>query len=239
MLHIAIYFRLLKFLDFPSNLGLSLQELGSLAEALDSYKLVNEIQPNHTNSKLNYCNILFVFHDNERGHIRYDDIKNDNSNNNNNNNNNIKNDNNNDNSSNNENNNNYNRIEKCYQDVLVLDSTYVRGIVNLGAYYQSMNNATYAIKYYKEALILDPLNSLAKHGLLSLRITEMNEINLNGNAILGGNDGNYHQNSEKLYEKLDENYVSELFDSYSFHFEESLKNLKYQSHLLVAAAVGE
>ena len=111
------YFRQLKFLlflDFLSNLGLSLQELGSLTEALDSYKLVNEIQPNHTNSKLNYCNILFVFHDNEMGDIRYGDSKNDNNYDNNNNDNNNNNDiNNNDNNNDNDNNNN-NDNKPCF-----------------------------------------------------------------------------------------------------------------------------
>jgi hypothetical protein len=34
-------------------------------------------------------------------------------------------------------------------------------------------------------------------------------------------------------------YITQLFDSYSFHFDKSLELLDYKSHLLVAQAVGK
>ena len=117
-------------------------------------------------------------------------------------------------------------IEKCYDDILLIDPNYVRGNVNIAAYYQSVNKDLLAIKYYEKALILDPLNVMAKHGLLSL-----NNIGINSQK---------NQNSENdLKNGLNQNYIIELFDSYSFHFENSLLLLDYQSHNLVAKSVGK
>ena len=65
-------------------------------------------------------------------------------------------------------------IEKCYNDILLIDSNYVRGNINIAAYYQSINKDLLAIKYYEKALFLDPLNVMAKHGLLSLNNLDNN-----------------------------------------------------------------
>lgn len=117
-------------------------------------------------------------------------------------------------------------IEKCYDDILLIDPNYIRGNVNIAAYHQSVNKDLLAIKYYEKALTLDPLNVMAKHGLLSL-----NNLGLNNQK---------NQNSEKdLKNGLNQNYITELFDSYSFHFENSLLLLDYQSHNLVAKSVGK
>ena len=117
-------------------------------------------------------------------------------------------------------------VEKCYLDILSIDETYVRGIVNLGAYYQSLNNEISAIKYYERALLLDPTNVMATHGITSLKITKNSDEENREN-------GNYIKNG------LDSNYVTELFDSYSFHFENSLLSLDYKSHVVVGNAVGK
>jgi predicted TPR repeat methyltransferase len=117
-------------------------------------------------------------------------------------------------------------VEICYLDILSIDETYVRGIVNLGAYYQSLNNDLLAIKYYEKALLLDPTNVMAMHGITSLKITK-------------SNDKENRENENYIKNGLDSNYVTELFDSYSFHFENSLLSLDYKSHVIVGNAVGK
>jgi len=109
--------------------------------------------------------------------------------------------------------------ERCYLDVLRVDPSYVRGLVNLAAYYASLDEPAAeleAISLYQRALAEDPVNVMALHGLRSL---------LSDDASTEGEENN-----------MDSQYVSQLFDSYSFHFEQSLQLLQYQSHLSVANA---
>ena len=56
------------------------------------------------------------------------------------------------------------------------------------------------------------------------------DYNVSGGGGGGGESGSL---------LLSKEYVTELFDSYSFHFDHSLQALEYTSHLLVAEAVGE
>jgi predicted TPR repeat methyltransferase len=111
--------------------------------------------------------------------------------------------------------------ERCYLDVLRVDSSYPRGLVNLAAYYASLDDPAAeleAIALYKRALAVEPTNAMALHGLRSL-------------LLLSGDDDASRQGGG-----MDSEYVSQLFDSYSFHFEQSLLLLQYQSHLSVANA---
>lgn len=111
--------------------------------------------------------------------------------------------------------------ERCYLDVLRVDPSYPRGLVNLAAYYASLDDPAAeleAIALYKRALEEEPTNAMALHGLRSL-------------LLLSGDD-----DASREGEGMDSEYVSQLFDSYSFHFEQSLQLLQYQSHLSVANA---
>ena len=155
--------------------------------------------------------------------------------------------------------------EECYLQVVQWDDTYVRGMVNLAAFYQAtlpsqissqmpsqipsqdyLAQATRALELYHRALVVDPLNHMARHGQTSLRL------------LLNGKQGGVHEvgvvNEVGVVDEvevvnemgvandgtlLSTEYVTELFDSYSFHFDTSLQALEYTSHLLVAEAVGE
>jgi len=111
--------------------------------------------------------------------------------------------------------------EQCYLDVLRVDPNYPRGLVNLAAYYASLDDPAAeleAIALYKRALAIEPTNAMALHGLRSL-------------LLLSGDD-----DASRQGDGMDSEYVSQLFDSYSFHFEQSLQLLQYQSHLSVANA---
>lgn len=111
--------------------------------------------------------------------------------------------------------------EQCYLDVLRVDPSYPRGLVNLAAYYASLDDPAAeleAIALYKRALAVESTNAMALHGLRSL-------------LLLSGDDDASRQEGG-----MDSEYVSQLFDSYSFHFEQSLQLLQYQSHLSVANA---
>lgn len=111
--------------------------------------------------------------------------------------------------------------ERCYLDVLRVDPSYPRGLVNLAAYYASLDDPAAeleAIALYKRALAEEPTNAMALHGLRSL-------------LLLSGDD-----DASRDGDGMDSEYVSQLFDSYSFHFEQSLQTLQYQSHLSVANA---
>ena len=102
--------------------------------------------------------------------------------------------------------------EKCYRDVLALDPKYVRGIVNLAALVHAQDSRyEEAIALYRAALALDPGNTLARHSLA---------------ALTGEN-----------YEQPPLSYISELFDSYSFFFDESLHSLAYVAPQLIIEAI--
>lgn len=123
--------------------------------------------------------------------------------------------------------------EKCYKDVLAVNPNYVRGIVNLASYYDYIANAdaeadgatsevAKAIELYQKALKLDPKNAMAKHALA---------------ALVVDTDTGAGSTSSKTKE-MDSEYVRDLFDSYSFHFDVSLLvDLQYKSHLLVANSI--
>ena len=108
--------------------------------------------------------------------------------------------------------NNYDSAESCYLEVLNIYPHYVRAIINLAELYltdPSFHNES--ISLYETALELDPDNIMAQHGLSSLT---------------GAN-----------VRALQQDYVRELFDSYSFHFEHSLSSLNYRSHELISAKI--
>jgi hypothetical protein len=205
---------------------------------MKTYQTTLFLSPKRIDAMINYCNILFVIHTNTDAQ-NIDDI----------------------------------RI--CYENILIEDPSSVRGLVNLGAFYQSLtghddenknvcinddscdsknnnnhndnenNNDKYKIKnddtknvnnnndnddydkkiqknndnklkaidLYNRALLIDVENVMAKHALQTLSGKSENSMNLE--------------------------YITQLFDSYSFHFDQSLKLLDYKSHLLVAQAVGK
>lgn len=106
--------------------------------------------------------------------------------------------------------------ERCYLDVLTIDSSNVKGIINLASFYQSQvdyDDSTVK-NLYQKAIEIDPTNVMANKALQSI-----------------SGDGTSTDS------KLDASYVRELFDSYSFIFEDSLMKLKYNSHELIAMAV--
>jgi len=105
--------------------------------------------------------------------------------------------------------------EQCYLNVLQLDPNHVKGLINLASYYQSqvVSDNDVIIRLYEKALEIEPHNVMAIKALQAL-------------------NGNDNEDSS-----LDSTYVRELFDSYSYIFEDSLSKLKYNSHELVAQAV--
>jgi len=119
-------------------------------------------------------------------------------------------------------------VEKCYRDTLSLFPNHAKTAVNLASLYHShaaspsssaaddmsAAYASQAAAYYKQALSLDPSNIMAQHGLRSVT----------------GGEGEARRGDLKA------EYVAELFDSYSFHFDESLAQLQYRAHTLVAEA---
>lgn len=101
--------------------------------------------------------------------------------------------------------------ERCYHDVITIDPMNVKGLINLASYYQSQVDFDMkkVKELYEKALAIEPSNFLASKALKAL-------------------------SGENADSNLDSNYVKELFDSYSYIFEDSLMNLKYNSHELIA-----
>lgn len=119
--------------------------------------------------------------------------------------------------------------EECYLSVLRIDSGYVRCLVNLASLYVNLGDGPYlrrAAELYAAALEIDPANRMARHGLQSLRQPDL------GGLDIGDRD-------TSAPDTADPEYVRELFDSYSFHFEKSLAMLNYSSHLLVAELLSQ
>jgi len=108
-----------------------------------------------------------------------------------------------------------NLTEQCYLNILQLNPNHVKGLINLASYYQSQIDSDNhkIINLYEKALEIEPNNIMATKALQALK-------------------GNHNEDSS-----LDSTYVRELFDSYSYIFEDSLSKLKYNSHELVAEAV--
>jgi len=107
--------------------------------------------------------------------------------------------------------------ERCYLDVLAIDPHHVKGLINLASYYQSQidyDNVA-VTKLYEKVIKIDPSNVMATKGLQALT-------------------GDIVENSD-----LDATYARELFDSYSFIFEDSLMKLKYNSHQIIAQALSK
>ena len=115
------------------------------------------------------------------------------------------------------------QAEQCYIEVLQIKPDYVRGLVNLASLYVTVSEAKdylqRAVDLYLAALEIDPSNRMAKHGLKALRSHHASTI---------------IDDSSNDYSNLDPEYVRELFDSYSFHFETSLRSLNYSSHILIS-----
>ena len=117
-------------------------------------------------------------------------------------------------------------VERCYKDTLALFPSHAKTAVNLAALYHSHASSSsssddlsaayvsQAAAYYKQALSLEPGNVMAQHGLRSVT----------------GGEGDAQRRDIKA------EYVAELFDSYSFHFDDSLAQLQYRAHSLVAEA---
>lgn len=111
------------------------------------------------------------------------------------------------------------KVEVCYKQVLTIEPSNVKGIVNLASYYQHHKSSGAAIAMetiihmYEHALALDPTNRMARNAL---------------NAI--SSDSN---------DELEKEYIAELFDSYSFTFEQSLMNLNYTSHIVVGNTISQ
>ena len=109
------------------------------------------------------------------------------------------------------------QCELCYQQVLSIDPNYVKGIINLASYYQQQSPNgqvnTQALELYKRAYELDKSNIMAVTALQTLQ-------------------------RQQQTTSLDNRYITELFDSYSYIFETSLvANLNYQSHIHVVVAI--
>ena len=108
--------------------------------------------------------------------------------------------------------------EKCYEQVLSIDPNYVKGIINLASYYQQRSpngqvNAR-ALELYQRAYELDHTDIMAKTALQTL------------------------SQQQQQQQELDNRYITELFDSYSYIFETSLvANLNYKSHIHVVEAI--
>jgi predicted TPR repeat methyltransferase len=119
----------------------------------------------------------------------------------------------------------YDITEKCFLDVLSIDQEHVRAMINLAGFYDATSSmdskdtkaeekSQKALELYEKALTLDPNNVFAKHGLRAL-------------------------SGEDVTNEMSKEYVKELFDSYSYHFEHSLMSLKYVTHTLVAEMVSK
>ena len=101
-----------------------------------------------------------------------------------------------------------------------------------------------AIDLYREALRFKPDDVMALHALKALQSScgeaDYASASVSDSSISGNTDGLSSLGRDSIVKpEMSTNYVSELFDSYSFHFEQSLQKLHYQSHELVAAAVNE
>ena len=136
--------------------------------------------------------------------------------------------------------------EECYIAVLRIEPSYVRCLVNLASLYVNLGVAPYlqrAADLYAAALQIDPANRMARHGsaplIASGRIVcsnsnRMVRIMLGLQALRQPALAQDVGDSSTSLQTADPEYVRELFDSYSFHFEKSLSMLNYTSHLLVA-----
>lgn len=123
-------------------------------------------------------------------------------------------------------------VEECYVKLIQKYSQYTKAIVNLASLYWAKSDEVClnkephssnekedfeqkAIALFQQVISLEPDNIMAKHGLASLT-----------------------QNTTDAAISLSNQYVKELFDSYSFHFDNSLlNNLQYKSHKVIANAV--
>lgn len=124
--------------------------------------------------------------------------------------------------------------EECYITVLRIDPGYVRCLVNLASLYVNLGDGPYlqrAAELYAAALEIDPANRMAHHGLQALRQPDL------AGLVMG--DRNRDTSTGGAPVTADPEYVRELFDSYSFHFEKSLAMLNYTSHLLVAELLSQ
>jgi tetratricopeptide (TPR) repeat protein len=90
------------------NKGLSQQDDGQLHEAMKTYQKTLFLSPKRIDAMINYCNILFVIHTNTDDIDVSKIIKNNDD------------------------------IRVCYENILLEDPNSVRGLVNLGAFYQSL-----------------------------------------------------------------------------------------------------
>jgi predicted TPR repeat methyltransferase len=106
-----------------------------------------------------------------------------------------------------------------------------------------------ALSLYQQALAMDPHNTMARHGVASIKQLITHPTTKTGTntdtahsvpLINSGTASDPLTGSDTVIESvsLDPAYVRELFDSYSFHFDQSLAQLEYRSHLLVGEAVG-
>jgi predicted TPR repeat methyltransferase len=119
--------------------------------------------------------------------------------------------------------------EECYIEIIQIQPNYVRGLVNLASLYVSSGSSEEiylqrATQLYSAALDIDPTNRMALHGLRSLTAS----VESNNTDSNNGED-----------EGMDVEYVRELFDSYSFHFDSSLRSLNYSAPWLVASLLAD
>jgi hypothetical protein len=114
----------------------------------------------------------------------------------------------------------------------------------MAAFYQSRSSSSKnaeennqklasAVKLYERALVIEPSNVMARHGLSSISLSSLSSLSPHPQ------EDTEEPNDIEVEGGFDPAYVTELFDSYSFHFEKSLEQLEYRSHLLVARAVGQ
>ena len=89
-----------------------------------------------------------------------------------------------------------------------------RGIVNLASLYLSAEEFETAKTLYNNALLLDPTNVMAVHAIQSLNNNNNNNNNNDNNA----------NNNNNIITSASKEYIKELFDSYSFHFDQVNNN---------------
>ena len=226
------------------NKALALQDESDLEGATTSYQYALAIDPLHWDARLNLCNVWFAQGDP--------------------------------------------RTEQCYLQVVADNPTHVRAVVNLAAYYQAnlpvcesssfssstehqqqernreQQQAQRALSLYQQALVLDAQNTMARHGVASMKQLIKIKSEKSNNKTTSKTDpalasqisDHSHSKQAAQWDENEENeeavqstdddavvaldpaYVRELFDSYSFHFDQSLAQLEYRSHLLVGKAVG-
>ena len=111
--------------------------------------------------------------------------------------------------------------ETCYLGLLTLHPSFLPGLLSLAGFYHRSQDESIqqqAIPLYQQILSIKPNNAMARHGLASL----------DSSTLFPVDKEEHVQPSE---------YVKELFDSYSSHFDASLASLQYKAPSILYNAV--